>query len=105
MSFSASTRHVDQNMTILLSGRMGGLDSLDLGRTIAPGFEATASKVLCVDMSDVTFIDAAGITALLQLHRVVAATGGKVKLTGLYGIVKEVCLLCRLDKVMEIEAS
>ncbi|MDR3562478.1 MAG: STAS domain-containing protein [Negativicutes bacterium] len=103
MNFSASTMHDSKVITLTLAGHMLRGMMLDIIKDIKPLLKPSGPKVVVVDMSKVTCMDGLGITALIRLHKTVAAIGARIKLTGLSGFEKELCLLCQLDKIMDID--
>lgn len=60
---------------------------------------------LVVDLSGVTFLDSAGLGALVSAHRVVAERGGAMAVTGAHGMVREVLAASRLDTVLDVRPS
>jgi anti-sigma B factor antagonist len=57
---------------------------------------------LVVDLSDVTYIDSAGLAALIQAMQKVEAYGGKFLLAGLQETVRSIFEISRLDQVFQI---
>jgi anti-sigma B factor antagonist len=55
-----------------------------------------------IDLSDVTYIDSAGLAALIQAMQKVEAYGGKFLLAGLQETVRSIFEISRLDQVFEI---
>lgn len=102
MALLATTRCEGQNITLTLAGRMYSENAYAMENNIAPCLTVAAPKVM-VDMGKVTYMDAAGISSLVRLHKTVAASGGQLKLTGLSGIVKDLFFLCQLDHVIDFE--
>jgi anti-anti-sigma factor len=77
----------------------------------APAFRAALvnaverSERLVVDLSRVTFLDCAGLSALATVTRRVRATGETPHLVGVTGIVGRVVALTRLDEVVVVDGS
>jgi anti-sigma B factor antagonist len=77
----------------------------------APAFRAALagavdrSPRLVVDLSCVTFLDCAGLSALATVVRRVRANGEVPHLVGVTGIVDRVITLTRLDDVVAVDAS
>src|SRR5215467_5444416 len=59
-------------------------------------------KRLVVDLSDVTYIDSAGLAALIQAMQKVEGYGGKFLLAGLQETVRSIFEISRLDQVFQI---
>ena len=57
---------------------------------------------LVVDLSGVTYIDSAGLAALIQAMQKVEAYGGKFLLAGLQETVRSIFEISRLDQVFQI---
>ena len=57
---------------------------------------------LVVDLSDVTYIDSAGLAALIEAMQKVEAYGGKFLLAGLLETVRSIFEISRLDQVFQI---
>ena len=57
---------------------------------------------MVIDLSDVTYIDSAGLAALIQAMQKVEAYGGKILLAGLQETVRSIFEISRLDQVFQI---
>ena len=57
---------------------------------------------LVVDLSEVSYIDSAGLAALIQAMQKVEADGGKFMLAGLQETVRSIFEISRLDQVFQI---
>ena len=57
---------------------------------------------LVVDLSDVTYIDSAGLAALIGAMQKVEGYGGKFVLAGLQETVRSIFEISRLDQVFQI---
>jgi anti-sigma B factor antagonist len=55
-----------------------------------------------IDLSEVTYIDSAGLAALIQAMQKVEAYGGKFLLAGLQETVRSIFEISRLDQVFQI---
>jgi anti-sigma B factor antagonist len=55
-----------------------------------------------IDLSGVTYIDSAGLAALIQAMQKVEAYGGKFLLAGLQETVRSIFEISRLDQVFQI---
>ena len=96
---------LDQNESdgvrlVRLSGSLNQKGVTDVG----PAFSAAtrgAAKVV-VDLSGVDVIATTGITMLLVADRELKQAGGRMVIAGTRGIVRDVLLRCRLDKVLTL---
>jgi anti-sigma B factor antagonist len=59
-------------------------------------------KRLVVDLSDVSYIDSAGLAELIQAMQKVEGYGGKFMLAGLQETVRSIFEISRLDQVFQI---
>ena len=57
---------------------------------------------MVIDLSEVTYIDSAGLAALIQAMQKVEAYGGKFLLAGLQDTVRSIFEISRLDQVFQI---
>ncbi len=62
----------------------------------------TKPKLLVVDLSRVTYIDSAGLAALIEGMQKVESYGGKFALAGLQETVRSIFEISRLDQVFRI---
>ncbi len=63
---------------------------------------AQKPKRLVVDLSAVTYIDSAGLAALIEAMQKVEGYGGKFSLAGLQETVRSIFEISRLDQVFKI---
>ena len=63
---------------------------------------ATEKRAIIVDLSDVSYIDSAGLAALIQAMQKVEGYGGKFMLAGLQETVRSIFEISRLDQVFQI---
>jgi anti-sigma B factor antagonist len=57
---------------------------------------------LVIDLSDVSYIDSAGLASLIQGMQKVEAYGGKFLLAGLQETVRSIFEISRLDQVFQV---
>src|ERR1700745_3486162 len=76
---------------------------------VSPTVTATLNEVidkkperLVVDLSEVSYIDSAGLAALSQAMQKVEGYGGKFMLSGLQETVRSIFEISRLDQVFQI---
>ena len=74
------------------------------GASAAPA-RPTGGETVVVDLSSVDVIATTGITLLLVSDRELKKAGGRMVLAGTRGLVRDVLLRCRLDKVLTLAPS
>jgi anti-sigma B factor antagonist len=80
-------------VTALLVGEL----DLAAREEVVAKLSATAASKVVVDLSDLTFVDAAGVQTLLVAKRAISGRGRSVELRGAQGVVRRVFELCDLD--------
>jgi anti-anti-sigma factor len=65
----------------------------------------TGAGGLTIDLSDLRFIDACGVTALVRTHNGAQAAGVRLRLCGVHGLVARVLGLCGLTDIVETITS
>ena len=68
----------------------------------APPERPSSGETVVVDLSAVDVIATTGITLLLVSDRELKKAGGRMVLAGTRGLVRDVLLRCRLDKVLTL---
>jgi anti-sigma B factor antagonist len=58
---------------------------------------------LCLDLTDLEFIDAIGLRALLATHTLVTAHGGRLVLTGLRPLARRMLRITGLYEVLHVQ--
>src|SRR5262252_500848 len=98
---SAPTEHQNRSNVLLLKGEI----DLHVSPTVAASLNEMIDKKtehLVVDLSDVSYIDSAGLAALIEAMQKVEGYGGKFMLTGLQETVRSIFEISRLDQVFQI---
>jgi len=83
------------------SGILDSIKGNQLRREINNIVENGAKAVL-IDLSDITFMDSSGLSALVSSLKTVRTAGGKLSLCGINDQVRMVFELTRMDRVFEI---
>jgi anti-sigma B factor antagonist len=100
-SSSGPTARRDRPDVLPLKGEI----DLHVSPSVAASLNAMIEKKprrLVVDLSDVTYIDSAGLAALIEAMQKVEAYGGKFLLAGLQETVRSIFEISRLDQVFQI---
>lgn len=85
---------------VRLSGSLTQKGVTDVGPAFVVATRGGGNVV--VDLSGVDVIATTGITMLLVADRELKQSGGKMVIAGTRGIVRDVLLRCRLDKVLSL---
>jgi anti-anti-sigma factor len=83
-----------------VSGSLTQQGVVDVGPAFSAATRGGANVV--VDLSAVDVIATTGITMLLVADRELKQSGGRMVIAGTRGVVRDVLLRCRLDKVLSI---
>src|SRR5713226_4337069 len=78
---------------------------LHVSPTVTQSLNAMTEKKperVVIDLSDATYIDSAGLAALILAMQKVEAYGGKFFLTGLHETMRSIFQTSRLDQVFQI---
>ena len=86
--------------TVRLSGSLTQQGVVEVGPAFAAATRGGGNVV--VDLSGVDVIATTGITMLLVADRELKQAGGRMLIAGTRGVVRDVLLRCRLDKVLSI---
>jgi anti-anti-sigma factor len=98
---SGPTARKDRSDVLPLKGEI----DLHVSPSVTASLNAMIEKKprrLVVDLSDVTYIDSAGLAALIQAMQKVEGYGGKFLLAGLQETVRSIFEISRLDQVFQI---
>ena len=86
---------------------VGELDIATAGQLGAATATLTARDLqhLCLDLTDLEFLDAAGLRALLATRALVADHGGQLVLTGVRPLARRVLEITGLEQVLNVQGS
>ncbi len=93
--------HRDQPSVLPLKGEIDLHVSPVVTASLTAMIEKKPERVV-IDLSDVTYIDSAGLAALIQAMQKVEAYGGRFFLAGLQETVRSIFEISRLDQVFKI---
>ena len=77
-----TTEHMDQAVgaaTVTLKGRLDSLEAQGLRDTVRR-LISSGCRQMSIDLTEVTFIDSAGLAVLVRTHRELQASGGELVL-------------------------
>jgi|SRR6185312_15594786 len=105
MSAKLSTRQIDGVTIVDVAGRITlGEGSSQLRNVLRELLDAGQKNIL-LNLSDVTYIDSAGIGELVAGYTTVANGGGTVKLLGLTNRVKDLLQITKLYTVFDVHET
>ena len=90
MQIEVSTERSDGLLTVAVAGDIDVATAPALEAAIVEALDATVGAGLCVDLSRVNFLDSSGIAALLRGRRAADGRGVAYRVTGAYGIARQV---------------
>jgi len=93
----------DLAVVMLHGGYLDASNAEEFRREITPALEGNAKVIL--DMSEVRFLDSAGLGTLLSCLREVSAEGGDLKLCGLSRSVRSTFEVARMHRIFDIVAT
>lgn len=90
-------------VVVALSGELDLATAPRLRSCLAPMVTAaTAPQELVLDLSDLSFLDASGISALLTVQRALAARGGRLCLRSPSRLVRRIVQVLDLDGLLPV---
>jgi anti-anti-sigma factor len=94
------------NAVILdLEGKLGLGPAVDEFRAAWSDALAAGSRNVVVNLANVPVIDSSGIGVLVRCHAAVAAKGGRMKIIGAGGVVRQALKLTNVDQLLEFHES
>lgn len=89
---------------VRLRGSVAVADAIELRNVLGDQLAGADSRVL-IDLTDLGFIDSAGIGVLVGAHRRATQVGARLALAGAQGAVARVLSLTRTDRLLPSHAS
>lgn len=84
----------------------GEIDLSNVGQVAGLADDLDGATVIILDLSGVSFLDAAGLTALLRLAARLSSTGRHLVLTGTdHHPVRRPIAICRLDSILDCRST
>lgn len=100
-SLRTDVRRSDSGTTVHVCGELDVATSDALARTLTHVARGRPGVVV-VDLAGLAFMDARGLSVLLEGRRAVAATGGQLCLASPSAMVRRMLRLLRLDEVLPV---
>ncbi len=105
MALKLSDRQVDGVEVVALEGRIVLGEESNALREKVKGFLAAGKKNIVLNMSNVTYIDSAGLGTLVASHHSAKTQGASLKLSNLGQKFQEVLQVTKLLTVFEVYDS
>jgi len=102
---STTTRKQGNAIIFDLQGKLGLGPAVDEFRGGWTDALAAGSRNVVVNLTNVPVIDSSGIGCLVRCHCAVAAKGGKLKIVGACGVVRQALKLTNMDQFMEFHEN
>ncbi len=99
--FKVDIKMVNSDVLVLLSGELDAYHSIEFKEKMIEVIKGNGKKIL-IDMTDLNYIDSAGLGALVSLLKRASENSKELRLFGLKGNVKKVFELTRLNMVFKI---
>lgn len=96
-----TTRDEDGAKVLLLSGKLDASNSSDLVNVFEPLLKDGHRKFI-IDLQEITFIDSAGLSALVKLYKKTRGQSARLWLAAPQDQVRRVFQLTRLDRAFDI---
>ncbi len=102
---SMATRKQGNAVIFDLEGKLGLGPAVDDFRTGWSDALAAGSRNVVVNLAKVPLIDSSGIGSLVRCHAAVLAHGGKLRIAGASGVVRQALKLTNVDQLLEFHES
>jgi anti-sigma B factor antagonist len=96
-----STGEVYNAKVINIKGKLRGGPEAEEFHSTLQSFINESKKNIIIDMSDVSFVDSAGLGILVRGYTTIKNAGGEMKLAGISNKVKGVLAITKLNSVFE----
>ena len=105
MALKLTSREVDGVSVVALEGRIVLGEESNALRECVKGLLASNKKNIVLNMDNVTYIDSAGLGALVAAHHSAHSQNASLKLSNLGSKFQEVLQVTKLLTVFEVHAS
>ena len=87
------------------AGRVDHPNAITFQETLGAHAADWGEGGLVIDLAGLEFVTSAGLRALLVTHRAISSSGGRMVVTGLKGIVREVFRISKFDALLNVAES
>jgi len=102
VTLTVDVSYLDDHVIVQVRGELDISNAHDLRQAVAT-IELGGRQRVELDLSDLTFCDAGGITALLRVQRAVERAGGRLLVRGLSGEPRAVLAVTHVDDVLGLD--
>lgn len=100
-----SAKRKGECLTVYLSGEIDHCAAGELRRRIEERIAEERTSELCLDFSDVSFMDSSGVGMIIGRYKTMKAQGGCVTACGLHPPVDRLFHLAGLHRIIDITPS
>ena len=102
LRISAEPGASERGLIVSISGELDIFNADSLVDAVG-GLELDGDRTVVLDLTGLTFCDAAGVSALLTTNRFLRHHGRRLKIHGISGMPRRVLSLTGADHVLEVE--
>ncbi len=95
-------KEVDDKLIVLVRGDIDAYHSADFKKNLKEKIEAFSGKTVVLDLSEVSYIDSAGLGSLVAILKTARSLSKSFVLASLKPNVKRIFEMTRLDNVFKI---
>ncbi len=99
--FEVTVKILDGDVLTILKGELDAYHSIEFKKKVIESINGDGKNIF-LDMNDLSYIDSAGLGALVSLLKRASENAKELKLFGLKGNVKKIFELTRLNRVFKI---
>ncbi len=100
-SFELELKKIGKDQVVVIKGELDAYQSIEFKEKLIDAFKEESEKVL-IDMTAISYIDSAGLGALVSLLKRASERSKELRLFGLKPNVNKIFELTRLNRVFKI---
>lgn len=100
-SFELELKKIGKNQIVIIKGELDAYQSIEFKEKLIEAFKDESENVL-IDMTGISYIDSAGLGALVSLLKKASERSKELRLFGLKENVNKIFELTRLNRVFRI---
>lgn len=101
-----TVRTVDPGISIVaLTGRLNVGKNLSEAQTLIAELIAFGARKIILDLSELDYIDSAGIGMLASCRNEMQEVGGQIRIAGAKGPIERTFQIIKMDKIIPVDAD